>query len=108
MIQHRSISIFTRLGIALFQQNVVRKFSVDRRKFKPMIVIGELNSRLLARFPGAIKSFGRTLPAIGPLANIVVNVGIDEIFVADHMGRIEHAGELFSQALIRRCARTGR
>ena len=89
------------LGIALFQKNVVGKFSIHRRELKPVIVIGKLDSGLLARFPSAIECFGGPLPAIRPLANVVVDVWIDKILVPNDVGCFQHARPGISQVLIR-------
>jgi len=83
------------LGVALFQENVVREFPVDGRKFKPMIVIGELDSRLLARLAGSIEGFARALPAVGLLPNLVINIRVDQVFVTDHVGSFQYRRPLF-------------
>src|SRR5260370_27926524 len=66
-----------------FEQKVVGQFSVDREKFEPVVVIGELNAGLLAGFSGSVESVGGALPYIRLLAVFLRDPRTDHVAPAD-------------------------
>ena len=59
-----------------------------------MVVITELDARLLAGFAGAVEKIGGALPAIGRGALLFVEPRADNILMADDVGGIESLGQL--------------
>ena len=59
-----------------------------------MVVVGELNARLVARFTGFVERRGHTLPDVRLFSRFLVNPWIDQEFVANHVARVNRLGKL--------------
>ena len=62
-----------------------------------MIVIGELDARLLADFSSAVESFGGAMPAVLLFADFFRDPGTNDVTMPDDFGELDLSWQLFAE-----------
>ena len=65
-----------------------------------MVVVSELNMRLLADFTGSIERLSYMLPSIRLVSHFFVNPGNDDVSMADDLTRLDDLGPLLAKVIV--------